>query len=114
MMLLLLFHLQLPVSGDADGRRALRRLQDVGVHILAPAAELAANPLAGAVAVLSVREALATGGKVPAGAARLALTLDGSETDEQLAAIKSVDAVVALLDIQVSSLTSSYLKISQA
>eukprot|EP00879_Flechtneria_rotunda_P000533 GHRR01000637.1.p1 GENE.GHRR01000637.1~~GHRR01000637.1.p1 ORF type:complete len:730 (+),score=224.04 GHRR01000637.1:217-2406(+) len=95
-----IFMRQLPVSGDADGRRALRRLQDVGVHILAPAAELAANPLAGAVAVLSVREALATGGKVPAGAARLALTLDGSETDEQLAAIKSVDAVVALLDIQ--------------
>lgn len=42
------------------------------------------------------------GGKAPAGAARLALSLNGSETEEQLAQINSVDAVVALLDIQVS------------
>jgi (E)-4-hydroxy-3-methylbut-2-enyl-diphosphate synthase len=53
--------LQLPVSGDADGQRALRRLQEVGVHVLAPAAELAANPLAGAVAVMTLEEALAAG-----------------------------------------------------
>lgn len=43
-----------------------------------------------------------TGGKAPAGAARLALSLDGSESEEQLAQINSVDAVVALLDIPVS------------
>jgi hypothetical protein len=42
------------------------------------------------------------GGKAPAGASRLALTLDGSETEEQLAQINSVDAVVALLNIKVS------------
>jgi hypothetical protein len=41
------------------------------------------------------------GGKAPAGAARLALTLDGSESEEQLAQVNSVDAVVALLNIQV-------------
>lgn len=41
-----------------------------------------------------------SGGKAPAGASRLALTLNGSETEEQLAQINSVDAVVALLDIQ--------------
>jgi hypothetical protein len=45
---------------------------------------------------------LLPGGKVPAGAARLALSLNGSESEEQLAAINSVDAVVALLDTQVS------------
>jgi hypothetical protein len=42
-----------------------------------------------------------SGGKAPAGASRLALTLDGSETEDQLAQINSVDAVVALLDIKV-------------
>ncbi len=53
--------LQLPESGDAEGRRALRRLQEVGVHVLAPAAELAARPLPGAVAVMTLAEALAAG-----------------------------------------------------
>lgn len=43
------------------------------------------------------------GGKAPAGAARLALALDGSETEEQLAQVNSVDAVVALLDTPVST-----------
>jgi hypothetical protein len=33
----------------------------VGVHVLAPAAEVAANPLPGAVAVMSLPEALAAG-----------------------------------------------------
>jgi hypothetical protein len=53
--------LQLPDTGDAEGRRALKRLQDVGVHVLAPAAELAAKPLPGAVAVMTLGEALAAG-----------------------------------------------------
>jgi hypothetical protein len=43
-----------------------------------------------------------TGGKAPAGASRLALALNGTESDEQLAAIKSVDAAVVLLDTPVS------------
>jgi hypothetical protein len=45
---------------------------------------------------------LSPGGKAPAGASRLALALSGTETDKQLAAIKSVDAAVALLDTPVS------------
>jgi hypothetical protein len=46
---------------DAEGRRALKRLQEVGVHVLAPAAELAAKPLPGGVAVMTLAEALAAG-----------------------------------------------------
>lgn len=53
--------LQLPDVSDAEGRRALKRLQEVGVHVLAPAAELAAKPLAGGVAVMTLAEALAAG-----------------------------------------------------
>lgn len=45
--------------------------------------------------------AASTGGKLPEGAARLALALDGSESAEQLAAADSTGAVVALLDTQV-------------
>jgi hypothetical protein len=69
---------------------ARRLLVRLGWHSFLTAAAAAAAGL------------LATGGKAPAGASRLALALNGSETDEQLAAIKSVDAAVALLDTPVS------------
>jgi (E)-4-hydroxy-3-methylbut-2-enyl-diphosphate synthase len=52
---------QLPDAADAEGRRALKRLQEVGVHVLAPAAELAAKPLPGGVAVMRLADALAAG-----------------------------------------------------
>lgn len=56
-----IFMRQLPSPEDKEARRALKRLQDVGVHVLTPAAELAAKPLAGAVAVSSLKDALAAG-----------------------------------------------------
>jgi hypothetical protein len=55
-------------------------------------------------AAAAAAAAATAGGKAPAGASRLALALNGTESDEQLAAIKCVDAVVALLDTPVSSL----------
>jgi hypothetical protein len=45
---------EVPASSDAAGRRALRRLQEVGVHVLAPAEALAADPLPDAVAVMQL------------------------------------------------------------
>jgi (E)-4-hydroxy-3-methylbut-2-enyl-diphosphate synthase len=75
--------LQLPDAGDAEARRALKRLQDVGVHVLAPAAELAAKPLAGGVAVMTLAEALAAGGcgfggkPITAGKCRWHACIDG-------------------------------------
>ena len=45
---------EVPASSDAGGRRALRRLQEVGVHVLAPAEALAADPLPDAVAVMQL------------------------------------------------------------
>jgi len=90
---------ELPVSGDADGRRALRRLQEVGVHVLAPIAALQADPLPGAVAVVPLTQAVA-GVTLPEGAARMAVEIDGTETAEQIAALKSLDAVVVLLNIK--------------
>ena len=43
-----------PSSSDTAGRRALRRLQEVGVHVMAPAEVLAADPLPGAVAIMQL------------------------------------------------------------
>jgi hypothetical protein len=66
--------------------------QDVGVFVIAPAAALAAEPLEHAVALLSLAEAAeqqAAGGvRLPAGAGRLAVSVDGTESDEQIAALK--------------------------
>lgn len=67
-------------------------LQEVGVHIIAPAEELRRNPMKNAVALLSLREAaqLASEGQtaMPEGAARLAVTVDGRETEQEVAALK--------------------------
>jgi (E)-4-hydroxy-3-methylbut-2-enyl-diphosphate synthase len=95
----LMYHL--PPAGDLEGRRALRRLQEVGVHVLAPAQALAEAPLPGAVAVqqLAVAASAARGAGValPEGAARLALFVDGTESDADLAAAGTLGAVALLL-----------------
>ncbi len=62
------------------------------MHVLAPAAALAAEPLPGAVAVmqLAVAASAARSGSVvlPEGAARLAVFVDGTESEQDLAALK--------------------------
>ena len=67
-------------------------LQEVGVHVIAPAEVLAQNPLKNAVALLSLRDAaqLQQEGQEarPQGAARLAVTVDGTETEAEVAALK--------------------------
>ncbi|KAH7624269.1 hypothetical protein Ndes2526B_g01534 [Nannochloris sp. 'desiccata'] len=91
----------LPASSDVNGRRALRRLQEVGVHVLAPAEVLASDPLPDAVAVMQLAVAAsahrAGGVKLPSGAARLAVFVDGSESDADLATLKDMDVAMALL-----------------
>ena len=71
----------------------------MGVHVIAPIAALQADPLPGAVAVVPLTQAVA-GVTLPEGAARMAVEIDGTETAEQIAALKSLDAVVVLLNIQ--------------
>ncbi|MEW5297822.1 MAG: hypothetical protein WDW36_001004 [Sanguina aurantia] len=93
---------QLPAVDDKEGRRALRRLQEVTVHVIAPAAELARSPLAGAVALHSLKDALAAhsagGVKLPEGSLRLAIEVDGTESDSDIAALATLQPVVVLLN----------------
>lgn len=62
------------------------------MHTLVPAAALEATPLENAVAVLTlsaVAAAAANGGiQLPGAATRLAVTIDGSESEDQLAVLK--------------------------
>jgi (E)-4-hydroxy-3-methylbut-2-enyl-diphosphate synthase len=94
---------QIPPSSDTKGRRALKRLQESGVHVIAPAAELAKDPLPHAVALLSLRELAAAynngGVHLPPQAGRVVVTIDGTESDADVAALKQSDAVAALLEV---------------
>eukprot|EP00195_Chlamydomonas_chlamydogama_P017274 CAMPEP_0202902060 /NCGR_PEP_ID=MMETSP1392-20130828/16134_1 /ASSEMBLY_ACC=CAM_ASM_000868 /TAXON_ID=225041 /ORGANISM="Chlamydomonas chlamydogama, Strain SAG 11-48b" /LENGTH=702 /DNA_ID=CAMNT_0049588743 /DNA_START=163 /DNA_END=2271 /DNA_ORIENTATION=+ len=94
---------QIPPSSDAEGRRALRRLQEVTVHTIVPAAVLAADPLPGAVTLHTLKDAVkahkAGGVKLPEGSTRLAIEVDGTETTEEISALKTLNPVVVLLNI---------------
>ncbi len=83
-----LFLRELP--DDKDARTALRRLQEVGVGVLAPAPALAASPLAGAIAVVPLAELAAADDAdalLPEGAARLAVSVRGDEDAAAFAAL---------------------------
>lgn len=92
---------ELPPAADKDARRALKRLQDVNVHVMVPAAVQAADPLPGAIAVMPLRDlvkAANNGGvKLPSGSSRYAVSVDGTESDAEVAALKALDPIVVLL-----------------
>jgi (E)-4-hydroxy-3-methylbut-2-enyl-diphosphate synthase len=94
---------EIPPESNVEARRALRRLAEVGVHVLAPAEVLANTPLPNAVAVmnLAVAASAARSGSLtlPEGAGRLALFVDGTEEEEDLAMIGNLGAVMVLLRI---------------
>lgn len=92
----------LPRSDDADACRALRRLQEVGVNIMTPAETLKSNPFEGAIPVMQLKvaaDAFKASGKVDGAGDHFAVFVDGTETDEQLCALKDLKPDVALLKI---------------
>eukprot|EP00873_Tetraselmis_striata_P013600 jgi/Tetstr1/433864/TSEL_023046.t2 len=102
-----IFMRELPPAEDEAGRKALRRLVEVGVHVVAPAAALEAMPMDNTVALFALKDFVArsTGGAMPlpAGAARFAVTIDGSESNEDLAALKGSAADFAMLEVDEAS-----------
>ena len=86
-----------PALDDELGRQTLKRLMDVAILPVIPAAALAAAPVEGAVALLSLPEATA-GGNVPDCAARIVVSIRGDETPEELAALKTIDHAFVMLD----------------
>lgn len=91
---------EVPPSSDVEGRRTLARLQEVGVHVIAPLAALVKDPLPNAVAVVSLRDYAAKGVTLPEGAARFAITVDGTESEAEVEALKGSKAVMVLLDVK--------------
>ncbi|CAM9221239.1 unnamed protein product, partial [Ectocarpus sp. 6 AP-2014] len=91
---------QVPATDDKNARTTLRRMQEAGVGVLAPLAALEANPIANAVAVVSLEDVAKSGGQVnlPEGAIRLAVEIEGTEDLSVLSNI-SPKPMVGLLNV---------------
>ena len=83
---------EIPGADDEKAIRSIRRLQEIGVGIVAPVDALAANPVANAIALVPAKDAGSV--TMPEGAARIAITFDGSETSEQIAAALKAEPVM--------------------
>eukprot|EP00798_Chlamydomonas_sp_ICE-L_P027677 gene27677-7318_t len=88
---------KLPPADASEARKALKRLQEVTVHVLSPISELAANPLPGAVAMVPLKQAIA-GVTLPQGCFRIAVVVDGTESADEIKAIKGLDTPLVLLN----------------
>ncbi|GAX26950.1 (E)-4-hydroxy-3-methylbut-2-enyl-diphosphate synthase [Fistulifera solaris] len=91
---------KVPPSSDTVARTGIRRLIEVSMGVIVPAEELEKDPLPNAVALMDLEDAIACGGKLPAGAIRLAVTIKGDESEESLAKMKELNPVMALLNIK--------------
>eukprot|EP00542_Grammatophora_oceanica_P018425 CAMPEP_0194032052 /NCGR_PEP_ID=MMETSP0009_2-20130614/5082_1 /TAXON_ID=210454 /ORGANISM="Grammatophora oceanica, Strain CCMP 410" /LENGTH=651 /DNA_ID=CAMNT_0038672373 /DNA_START=283 /DNA_END=2238 /DNA_ORIENTATION=+ len=102
-----IFMRTLPPSTNTEARAAIRRLIEVNMGVIVPAAELEKDPLPNAVALFSLAEA--ADAKLPTGAMRMAIEIDGTEDDETIASIKDLAPAFAFLkpDASVSHLHAS-------
>jgi (E)-4-hydroxy-3-methylbut-2-enyl-diphosphate synthase len=92
-----IFMRTVPPSSDTESQTALRRLIEVNMGVVVPAEVLEKDPLPNAVALMDLTDAIAKGGKLPEGAIRLAVTIDGSEDDETIAKVKDLQPAFAFL-----------------
>ena len=92
-----IFMRTIPPSSDTAARTAIRRLIEVSVGVIVPAEELEKDPLPNAVALMSVGDAVAKNGALPDGAVRLAVSVDGTESEEDIAKIKELNPMAVLL-----------------
>mmetsp|Transcript_745 Transcript_745/g.2261 ORF Transcript_745/g.2261 Transcript_745/m.2261 type:complete len:737 (+) Transcript_745:186-2396(+) len=92
-----IFLRDVPPADDFEARRALSRLAESGVHSIVPLATLQQTPLPGAVAAIDLRDALGGAPPLPEGTTRFVITVDGTETADEIRSLKDLDAVMVLL-----------------
>ena len=86
---------EVPAEDDAEARRTLKRLQDAGLGVIAPAAALEACAVPASIALYTIEEALArqdAGEALPKGALRSVVQLSGTEDDATLGRLKELEA----------------------
>ncbi|KAG8071362.1 hypothetical protein GUJ93_ZPchr0006g44455 [Zizania palustris] len=88
---------ELPPVEDAEARLALKRLVDVSMGVLTPLSEQLTKPLQHAIVLVNVDELTSGAHKLLPEGTRLAVTLRGDESPEQLDILKGVDDITVLL-----------------
>lgn len=99
---------QVPPSDDSATRKAIKRLQDVAVGVLAPYDELVNNPLPNSVAVISLEQLARSNGfpPLPNGSIRFAVKMTGLEPESSYYVLKTGDPKLAVGIIEVPNHTS--------
>jgi len=87
----------LPPSDDAAARAILKQLIDISMGVIIPADALEKDPLENAVALMTLDDALEKKGKLPQGAIRLAISMDGTESESSLSQIASLNPLCIIL-----------------
>ena len=90
---------QAPQASQEKAMRSIRRLQEIGCGVLVPEAELKKNPVPNAIAIVSLAQAIAKEA-LPECAERFAVSLNGSESNEDLAKLKDIDAIMLLIQTE--------------
>jgi len=90
-----------PAADDAAARQTLKRMMDVAILPIVPADALAAAPIDGAVALMSLDDAV-SGKAAPDCAARVVLSVRGDEDAATLAKLNEIDHAFVLLDTPAS------------
>jgi len=94
-----IFMRSLPDAKDEDSMLGLKRLMESNVGVLVPTEVLEKQPLQNAVAVMDLKDAIEKDGKLPEGAIRLAVTIHGDETEEEIQQLSNLKPMTALLQI---------------
>jgi len=94
-----IFLREVPSEKAEKERTALRRLQEVGVGVLAPAEVLAKTPLPNAIATFDLAKVAEGKVEMPDKAVRMAISVRGDESDEVLGALKDQSPVMILLNV---------------
>jgi len=95
-----------PKLDDDTARTALRRMQEVGTGVVVPWGAQAKAPVPNAVALETLKAHLKREGgaegqaALPPGAGRLALTVEGDETDAELAALAAIKPTMVFVSIK--------------
>jgi (E)-4-hydroxy-3-methylbut-2-enyl-diphosphate synthase len=92
-----IFLREIPAADDEKANRSIRRLQEIGVGVVAPVAALAATPIDNAVAAVPAKEAKGDMA-MPKGAVRWAVVFDGTESAEEVKAALELEPVMALIE----------------
>lgn len=90
---------ELPPVEDKQARLTIKRLIDISMGVVTPLAEQLIRPLPNVMVLVTLDELLSGAHKLLPPGTRLAISLRGDESYEELAALKTADATMLLINL---------------